>query len=506
VVILVDFSDTKGRFSRDFVQDLLFVKANSYYREVSYNQTWIVGDTTQRWYELPGTSSSYEWSKSTPYGSWEHFRGFVQTVVALADNDVDYSKYRYIVIVHSGKWRMNWGFVDPFTVTTKKGMLTVNIPIISAYQPLGVFAHELAHVFGYLPDMYDANYEATYVGQWDLMSSTTYCQHVSAWSKMKVGWIQSRAVATVSRGWAATATIDPLELPTSGTHAAMIPLDPDACYLVEVRQRLGFDSTLPDYGVLIYLVDETENEWGKSPIVVQDANPSTSTLDDAAFDLRDGKQAAFFDRNRDLSIVIIHKSGLSYTVFVGSVSQGEIALKDSERAMNAIKIIQDANASITRAIWDGRTAAIEKARLLLANATAAYEKRTYEDVMTLARLAKETADASDYPRVYYDAKELLTRAKDLRSSTAYQIASPEAIGLIDQGRKAYDLAEKAFSSKDYATAANSAREAIALFEKGLSADQAYRQQTITYFVVIGSVIAVGLLAFRLSRRKARETG
>jgi M6 family metalloprotease-like protein len=323
IVITLDFSDARGSFSTDHVEDLVFNKTNEYFKEVSYEHSWIVGNITRKWYELSGASASYAWDNVTD--PWRFFKPFIQTVVRLADREVDYSKYRYVAIVHSGRWRNSWGFVDPYTISTQDGTFTVNIPIISLYHSDSVFAHEFAHVFGNLPDMYgivNEQYLPIFVGPWDLMSQSDnrHMQHLSAWSKIKAGWISSRAVVTVSKEEAITATVDPLELPTSGIIALKIPLTAKTYYILEVRQKIGLDSLLPDYGVVVYLVDETKTTWGESPLIVQDSNPDTSTLDDAPFDLSLGKQAGFFDRKNNISIVIAGKSGLSYTVFVGPAS------------------------------------------------------------------------------------------------------------------------------------------------------------------------------------------
>jgi hypothetical protein len=334
IVITVDFPDTRGTFSTEYVRDLIFKKTDEYFREVSYDETRIAGNVTRRWYELPQNSTFYEWKKATPEGSWDYFQGFVNTVVRLADDEVDFSKYPFVAIAHSGNWRLSFGFVDPFKISTKEGTFTVNVPLISLYAQDSVFAHELAHVFGNLPDMYDEHYTASFVGPWDLMSDSSRYVHFSAWSKMKMGWIQPSAVVTAPRGRMTNATIDPLESSTSQMYALKIPLTQNTYYLAEVRQNTGSDMGLPDHGLLIYFVDESKNNWGQSPLIVQDSNPSTTTFNDAAFDLCDGKQAAFFDKKNDASIVITGKRGLSYSVSAGPVNQEEIVLAQTVNRHN----------------------------------------------------------------------------------------------------------------------------------------------------------------------------
>src|SRR6185295_9477537 len=61
---------------------------------------------------------------------------------------------------------------------------------------IGVVCHELGHFFG-LPDLYDTDGSSEGSGNWDLMAagswsfdgSQHYPSHMSAWCKMKLGWI-----------------------------------------------------------------------------------------------------------------------------------------------------------------------------------------------------------------------------------------------------------------------------------------------------------------------------
>lgn len=329
IVVTVEFPDVRNGVTRAYIQDLIFHQVDSYYREASYGQCWITGNVTSKWYQMSKVSSAYEWdgkSDVQPYMS-----SMIQEAVNLADDEVDYSQYRYIVVLHPARWRTgNWGFMASQTISTHEGPRTVNVAIISEYESMSVFAHEFGHIFGGLPDMYGkigGQYLPVFVGPWDLMSQTGgYTQHFSAWSKTKMGWIQPSAVVTAPRGRTVNATIGPLELPSSRAYALKIPLTQGTYYLAEVRQNIGSDMGLPDNGLVVYFVDESKNEWGESPLVVQDSNPNTTTLNDATFDLCDGKQAGFLDKKNGVSIVIASKQGLSYAVTAGPVSQGEMIL------------------------------------------------------------------------------------------------------------------------------------------------------------------------------------
>jgi len=516
IVITVDFSDTRGTGSTDFIREMIFVKNNNYFKEASYNQTWIVGDITRQWYQLPGTAASYEWDgQSDP---WRYFQTFIANIVKLADDDVDYSKYRFVTIVHSGKWRNAWGFINSHTVVTAEGTFRVNVPIISIHHSESVFAHELAHVFGGLPDMYgkvDSQFLPVFVGPWCLMSQTDrrYVQHFSSWSKIKMGWLSPRAVVTVPWRANTTVTVDPLELPSSGVQAIKMSLwGSDLYYLVEVRQKVGFDKDLPDQGMVIYLVDERKTEWGQSVLVVQDSTPETRTLDDAPFDLRAGKQAAFFDRDNDVSALIVGKSGSSYKLFVGPVKLGELAVRMREKFSRTLEIIEQAKASIQKATTEGRTEGLEKAKSLLANSVAALERGDYDTAIALASQAKEVAETSTYPKSYYEAKDLLSKARSLRTQAQSSVFSAtEAQRLMKQALETLDSAEKAFLRTDFATALSQAQDAVDLFTKAFSAEKAFldeqrkeaERKTMTYVIVGVSTVVMVALAIALLHRKKK---
>lgn len=342
LVIATEFADIKHSPTKDldYIRKIVFGTVNDYYTEASYNQTWLVGKVTDRWYTLSKNASFYE-LKRMPQCQERNWGPMINEAVNLASNHENLAAYRYFIVVHPANgdmWQINCGLGDNTFTIPLAGMVTLRGVLIHIDAWPSVWAHELGHSMGDLPDMYevtDNRPDGTgFVGPWDLMSDTGFRtpQHFSVWSKIKMGWIPSSAVITASRGRTINATIDPLELPSSQTYALKIPLG-NAYYLAEVRQSIGFDSVLPDYGLVIYFVDESKDEWGQSPIIVQ-RTENESTLTDATFDYCAGKQIGFFDEKNDVSIVITGTRGLSYEVFAGSVKRGRIALAESESHVN----------------------------------------------------------------------------------------------------------------------------------------------------------------------------
>ena len=179
-------------------------------------------------------------------------------------------------------------------------------------------------------------------------------------------------------------------------------------------------------------------------------------------------------------------------------------------AWNATLTIDEAKASIERAESEGRTDGLDRARLLLDDASAAFKRGEYDLARRLAQQARDSARTAVFPKIYHEAKELLAKAQQLRSSlAALTYSSPEAQGLLRQALLACDSAESSFLRKEFNVAADSARGAIALFEKATLAEQRHReavevQRQLSNYIVVGSVLCIGLAAAYVLRRRAHQ--
>jgi M6 family metalloprotease-like protein len=133
----------------------------------------------------------------------------------------------------------------------------------SGLAEIGVFTHELGHAFG-LPDLYDTdpgNGRHQGVGTWDLMATGSWgCDdrsperpcHMGAWSKMMLGWVD---VVDVPAGTPRTTVALP-PVASSGTVYRVWSDDGSGEYvLLENRQRMGFDASLHEEGLLVWQVD-----------------------------------------------------------------------------------------------------------------------------------------------------------------------------------------------------------------------------------------------------------
>ncbi|MEJ2206263.1 MAG: M6 family metalloprotease domain-containing protein, partial [Gemmatimonadota bacterium] len=127
---------------------------------------------------------------------------------------------------------------------------------------IGVFTHELGHALG-LPDLYDTDEsdgKHSGAGNWDLMSTGAWgCDgqsperpcHLGAWSKAVLGWVD---VANVPSDTDIGAVVVP-PVQTNGTVYRVDAADGSGEYfLLENRQRLGFDLRLYNAGLLVWQI------------------------------------------------------------------------------------------------------------------------------------------------------------------------------------------------------------------------------------------------------------
>ncbi|MBZ0254080.1 MAG: M6 family metalloprotease domain-containing protein, partial [Candidatus Methylomirabilis sp.] len=144
---------------------------------------------------------------------------------------------------------------------------------------IGVFCHEFGHAFG-LPDFYDTDGSSEGAGEWEIMASGSYGgdgnqpekpAHMSAWSKAFLGWLTPTTIASSQNGVAVPRA-------ETSAFALKIPFAPPVTtleyFLVENRQKTGFDASLQTGGLLIWHVDD-----GKKTLIGPNTVNNTECVD-----------------------------------------------------------------------------------------------------------------------------------------------------------------------------------------------------------------------------------
>lgn len=315
-VLLGLFSNSGSQppFPRDSISDAYFDAAEGtiteYYDEVSRGMVTLLGQTFE-WAQTLRPDTAYTVGESGLVGGPLGGGGAGNFIVELLDQQpaIDWGLFDndgpdgdpnsgdddgyvdVLAVIHptrgaecggagnddriwSHRWSLSSATTQPYTTSTPAaggGLIRINDytiqPAISCsggdLAPIGIFTHELGHAFG-LPDLYDTdpgNGSTAGTGIWDLMgsgswgcnnaSAATPC-HMGAWSKAALGWVDVVTLAPdTDHG---TLLIEPVQ--ATGTVYRVDATDGSGEYfLLENRQREGYDEFLYSEGLLVWQID-----------------------------------------------------------------------------------------------------------------------------------------------------------------------------------------------------------------------------------------------------------
>lgn len=356
IVIMADFSNVQRQYSDEVIADRVLNFVNNYYFESSYHKLNFKGTMTKH-YMLPHPVEYYKIKPANLDVDPQKVISLVTDVMNAADADVVFSEELYVVIAlgatpdeygmvgYSAVPGM-LGFSTDTPITTNSGETVSRVVVFCENAHLGTYIHDTLHMLGGVeqgrrmtPCLYDHDIQAKVagtgkfaealinMGYWDPLSSHAPYDinlpptGLSAWTRLRLGWIDAEKIALVQPGETTTVTLDPLVNDEAGTLVIKIPLSDGRYYLIENRQPIESDQNLPSSGVLITLADDTVLECrnGTAPVKIMDANPSVPYLNDAAFDI--GKNDRFVDAVNNIAIVLLEKIGSSYVIQITTPDQ-----------------------------------------------------------------------------------------------------------------------------------------------------------------------------------------
>ena len=289
---------------------------NTYYYNASFGRLNI-SSACWGWYNSSRTMQYF----GTPSGNNQdsNLDSLITEAVNAANPDVDFSQYDQnsdgwvdnLLVVHAGNdqatsgnandiWsEMGYDSQQPQADGKRIGFYT----LVSESSPMGVWAHEYGHLLN-LPDLYDTDYtgsggQTDGAGLWDIMASGNYLDSgntpslLSAWSRVLMGWAN---VVTVSADVLGTVLVNAAQCST--VLRMNIPDHPREYFLVENRERIGYDAFLPGEGLMIWHIDESrgsvqfndlEVSPGKKRVTLEEAHGGRQDLDSADYNMGDSR-------------------------------------------------------------------------------------------------------------------------------------------------------------------------------------------------------------------------
>ncbi len=240
-------------------------------------------------------------SKSASYYGSNDYQGndkypgtMVVEAVNLADEYVDYSDYDWdgdgkvdqVYVIYAGKgeadggssstiWPHAWTLSEAAYSGDGSGPVTLDGVTVDTYAcgpeldgtsgtiaGIGTMCHEFSHCLGY-PDFYDIDYSGGQgMGNWDLMDSGSYNGDgyqpagYTSYERWVAGWKEPIELTT-------TTTVENLKALQNGGSGYIVynKGNQNEYFLLENRQKVGWDASIPGAGLLILHVDYNESIW-----------------------------------------------------------------------------------------------------------------------------------------------------------------------------------------------------------------------------------------------------
>lgn len=274
LVILADFPDKPAQTPYTFFDNLVFgdnrPSVKTFYQENSYGNFNLVSANATVWIRLP---RPYWYYVDTAYGTSgypENAQRMAEDAIGAADSLVDFSQYDNdgngivdgIIIIHAGTgaeltgnvndiWSHKWSLAVPLVLDGIKIADYCTTPELwqaPGDMTIGVICHEAGHLLFNLPDLYSVCGDGQGLGRWSLMAGGSWNgstglgdspAHLDGWSAKKSGFVIPLQLSTPGRYSLTTGQLNQIGSDTE-------------VFLIENRQKIGYDSYLPGAGLLIY--------------------------------------------------------------------------------------------------------------------------------------------------------------------------------------------------------------------------------------------------------------
>ena len=307
LILLVNFKDVK--FQEENNQALYNNIANTpgytdengfkgsvsdYFKDQSHGQFELTFDVVG---PVTVSKNASYYGKNDTNGDDMHAEEMVVEAVTLAKNMVsDWSQYDWdgdgevdqVMIIYAGEGEADGGaastiwpheyaleninvgkvkvgdnlYVNTYAVANEGSMHSSYGMEYFAINGIGTICHEFSHCLG-LMDMYDVGYSGYYgMNSWSLMDSGSYNGDgfvpagYTSYDKYCIGWVTPTELTTELevKGMRPLTNADDVYIIKNAAHS-------DEYYLLENRQKKGWDAEIPAQGMLILHVDYDPDIW-----------------------------------------------------------------------------------------------------------------------------------------------------------------------------------------------------------------------------------------------------
>ena len=220
---------------------------------------------------------------------------------------------------------------------------------------IGTFCHEFSHVLG-LPDLYVTNTAShTTMNEWDIMDYGPYNNEgntppaYSAYERFFMGWLQPRLITEPEN-----ITLEELNstntalMITESDSANLIGNDPNPTtfYMLENRQKEGWDEHLPGHGMMLTKIQYNYNRWNQNTVNNSSSKMGVDLVEANGKASNSGKATDLFPVGASEYLGITNHAiegieevdGVIKFKYKGGVENPDTAIEDIEKTADIIAI------------------------------------------------------------------------------------------------------------------------------------------------------------------------
>jgi len=268
--------------------------ADNFYREMSYGNLAFNWQVHPRYVQMTQPIESFGITRSGRGDFW----GFMQTAIATADPEVDFTGTDIVVIVINPAVSFALADVSPAfpnshgnAFRTSEGPITNGVLIAADGHAIGepILTHEIGHVLG-MKDLYNTSWQPeegfnrqfSFMGHFDFMNyAPSPSREMIGWHRWLLGWIPDEQVKCVTALGTSSHTLQAISDSPSGNKILVAPISATQAVVAESRRLNNWCAMCRD-GVLVYLVDTTKST-GNGPVRILPKNGGVDPMFTDAF-------------------------------------------------------------------------------------------------------------------------------------------------------------------------------------------------------------------------------